>query len=78
MIVRILGVITGLFFAVTSAAMMYIGQDGMFAQISIFIVGCIFTAYGFMGPKRMGSFFPAMVKEIGGEIQQDGPNGNEK
>jgi hypothetical protein len=67
MIVRILGVMVGLFLTATSALMMYIGQDGLFAQIAIFMVGSLFAAYGLMGPKKMGKFLPATVKKIGGE-----------
>lgn len=67
MIVRILGIIIGLFFAITSVLMMYIGQDGLFAQVCMFMVGSLFTAYGFMGPNKMGKYLPATVKKIGGE-----------
>jgi hypothetical protein len=78
MIVRILGVIVGLFLAVTSALMMYIGQDGLIAQISMFMVGSLFAAYGLMGPRKMGKFLPATVKEIGGETLPNESRNTEK
>ncbi|WP_374972404.1 hypothetical protein [Spongiibacter marinus] len=67
MIIRIFGILIGVFFVGSSAMMFYIGQEGLIAKIGIFVVGLIFTAYGLIGPNRMAKFMPAAVKEIGGE-----------
>lgn len=75
MIVRILGIIVGLFFLMASVLMIYIGQDEIVAQISIFLVGLLFAVYGIIGPKRMGRFLPATVKEIGSETIHSKSNG---
>jgi len=66
MIIRVLGVITGLFFVTISGSMIYIEQDGLVSQICAILIGILFLAYGILGPKKMGKYLPGTVKKIGG------------